>query len=93
MSRIVSAKRQKDEGNAFGSPASSVCGCVSLDADRTALIVRSCWLYASLLLNVFAAIGPTVAWVFHDAALVLIVIVPEIFFAMVYLFDIRYSGA
>ena len=48
------------------------------------------WFYAPLLLVVFAAIGRTVAWAFHDAERALNFIVPEIFFAAVNLAAIRY---
>ena len=48
------------------------------------------WFYAPLLLVVFAAIGRTVAWAFHDAALALNFIVPEIVFALINAAAIRY---
>lgn len=41
------------------------------------------WFYAPTLLVVFAAIGRTVAWAFHDASLALAFIVPEIVFALI----------
>ena len=47
------------------------------------------WFYAPLLLVVFAAIGRTVAWAFHDASLALEFILPEIIFALVNMAAIR----
>ncbi len=47
------------------------------------------WFYAPTLLVVFAAIGRTVAWAFHDASLALAFIVPEIVFALINLAAIK----
>ena len=50
------------------------------------------WFYAPTLLVVFAAIGRTVAWVFHDASLALEFILPEVVFAVVNLAAIKVLG-
>jgi hypothetical protein len=47
------------------------------------------WFYAPTLLVVFAAIGRTVAWAFHDASLALSFILPEVMFALINLGAIR----
>lgn len=47
------------------------------------------WFYAPTLLVVFAAIGRTVAWAFHDASLALTFILPEVVFALINLGAIR----
>ncbi len=47
------------------------------------------WFYAPTLLVVFAAIGRTVAWAFHDASLALNFILPEVVFAIINLVAIK----
>jgi hypothetical protein len=47
------------------------------------------WFYAPTLLVVFAAIGRTVAWAFHDASLALTFILPEVVFALINLAAIK----
>jgi hypothetical protein len=51
------------------------------------------WFYAPTLLVIFAAIGRTVAWAFHDASLALAFIVPEIVFAVINLAAIKLLGS
>lgn len=47
------------------------------------------WFYAPTLLVVFAAIGRTLAWAFHDASLALEFILPEVVFAVINLTAIK----
>ena len=50
------------------------------------------WFYAPTLLVVFAAIGRTIAWAFHDASLALNFILPEVVFAVINLAAIKVLG-
>lgn len=50
------------------------------------------WFYAPTLLVVFAAIGRTVAWAFHDASPALEFILPEVVFAVINILAIKMLG-